>query len=75
MGEYQSAARKYNPKKCVEIFELLRDYDMRSKGMNNGSTDHGELLKELIFKIITSMTYAIIIITSLVSAVALRNGS
>jgi hypothetical protein len=52
VGEYQSAARKYNPKKCVEIFELLRDYDMRSKGMNNGSTDHGELLKELIFKII-----------------------
>ncbi len=51
VSDYTKAARIYSPKKCVQIFSLLRDYDMRSKGVNNESTDHGELLKELVFKI------------------------
>jgi DNA polymerase III subunit delta len=49
--EYVSAARIYNPSKCVQIFALLRQYDMRAKGVNNESTDNGELLRELLFKI------------------------
>ncbi|MFP4555745.1 MAG: DNA polymerase III subunit delta [Bacteroidales bacterium] len=51
VSDYSSAARIYNPKKCVQVFTLLRDYDMRSKGVNNDSVDHGALLKELVFKI------------------------
>lgn len=51
-AEYENAAKKYDPKKCIDIFALLRDYDMRSKGVNNNSTDHGELLRELVFKIL-----------------------
>lgn len=52
IDEYKKAARIYNPKKCVEIFSYLREYDMRSKGLNNDSTEDGELLKELVFKIL-----------------------
>ncbi|HPE17552.1 MAG TPA: DNA polymerase III subunit delta [Tenuifilaceae bacterium] len=51
VSEYKNAARIYNPAKCVQVFSLLREYDMRSKGVNNDSTDEGELLKELIFRI------------------------
>lgn len=51
VSDYTRAARIYSPRKCVQIFSLLREYDMRSKGVNNESVDHGELLKELVFKI------------------------
>lgn len=49
--EYANAARLYPPAKCFEIIGLVREYDMRSKGVNNDSTDNGELLRELVFKI------------------------
>ncbi|MHC1705499.1 MAG: DNA polymerase III subunit delta [Tenuifilaceae bacterium] len=51
IDEYVNAARIYNPRKCVDVFALLREYDMRAKGVNNNSTDEGELLKELVWKI------------------------
>ncbi|MGD9977234.1 MAG: DNA polymerase III subunit delta [Bacteroidales bacterium] len=52
VGEYEGAAKRYNPRKCTDIFALLREYDLRSKGVNNNSTNHGELLRELVFKIL-----------------------
>lgn len=51
IDEYKKAATIYNPRKCVEVFSLLRDYDLRAKGLNNDSTEDGDLLKELVFKI------------------------
>jgi len=50
--EYQVAAQNYSIKKAVKVIEYLRDYDLKSKGVDNTSTDGGELLKELVFKII-----------------------
>jgi DNA polymerase-3 subunit delta len=50
--DYEIAARNYNPKKLAAIVSLLRDYDLRSKGVNNVSTTEGELLRELLFKIL-----------------------
>lgn len=50
--EYQVAANNYNIKKAVKVIEYLREYDLKSKGVNNTSTTHGDLLKELVFKII-----------------------
>jgi len=52
VGDYETAARQYNPKKVVAIIAMLREYDLRSKGYNNVSTSHGELLKELVYKIL-----------------------
>jgi len=50
--DYHTAARNYSIKKSVKIIEYLRDYDLKSKGVNNSSTSNGELLKELLFKIL-----------------------
>ncbi len=50
--DYKSAAQNYNIKKLVKVIEYLREYDLKSKGVNNISTNHGELLKELTFKIL-----------------------
>ncbi len=50
--DYQTAARKYNPKKVVQIISYLREYDLKSKGVDSANTAPFELLKELIFKIL-----------------------
>ena len=49
--EYEEAALKYPSAKVVKVIELMREYDMRSKGWNNAGTSDSELLRELVFKI------------------------
>lgn len=51
VGEYQTAARNYPIKKAVKVIEYLREYDLKSKGVDNSSTSGGELMKEMVFKI------------------------
>ena len=50
--DYETAAAKYNVAKTVQIISLLRTYDMRSKGYGDAGTDPGDLMKELVFKIL-----------------------
>ncbi|MEP7169425.1 MAG: DNA polymerase III subunit delta [Bacteroidota bacterium] len=50
--DYSKAATNYKPAKLIEIFSLLREYDIRSKGINNESANQGALLKEMMFKIL-----------------------
>ncbi len=52
VNEYKKAAANYRSQKLVEIISLLREYDLKSKGWGNTGIDHGNLLKELIFKIL-----------------------
>jgi len=52
VSDYLTAARNYPVAKLVDIIAFLREYDMKSKGVNNVSAQGGELLKELIFKIL-----------------------
>ncbi len=49
---YQNAARNYNTAKLKSVFSYLRECDLRSKGLDNVSTEDGELLKEMVFKIL-----------------------
>ncbi|WP_075602319.1 DNA polymerase III subunit delta [Saccharicrinis aurantiacus] len=49
---YALGARNYSGRKVVDIISILRDYDMKSKGFNNVSANTGDLLKEMIFKIL-----------------------
>lgn len=51
--EYVTASANYPNGKVFAILGWLREYDMKSKGMNAGSADHGELLRELILRIAT----------------------
>ena len=50
--QYQEAKKKYSKKQLFYIFKLLKEYDLKSKGVNNRSTNQSELLKELVFKIL-----------------------
>jgi len=51
VGDYQTGARNYTQDKIIEIVSLLREYDMKSKGFGNVNTSNGDLLKELVYKI------------------------
>jgi DNA polymerase-3 subunit delta len=52
LGEYKTAARNYNFNKLTQIIGLMREYDLKGKGVEAGTADDGELTKELIFKIL-----------------------
>jgi DNA polymerase-3 subunit delta len=52
LKDFELAARNYNLGKTFEVISLLREYDLKSKGVDaTGHTEHGELMKELVFKI------------------------
>ena len=50
--DYQQAARSYSYEKVANIISYLREYDTRSKGYEDIGTDAGELLKEMVYKIL-----------------------
>jgi DNA polymerase-3 subunit delta len=50
--EYENSASKYNVAKTVQIISLLRTYDMKSKGYGDPGSEPGDLLKELVFRIL-----------------------
>lgn len=52
VNDYFTAAKNYDIRKSVKIIEYIREYDLKSKGVNNVSASWGELQKELIFKIL-----------------------
>lgn len=49
--DYEQAGRAFNFSKTMQIVGLLREYDLKSKGVNS-TADDGDLMKELIFKIL-----------------------
>ena len=46
-----SATKIYNPKKIAANIATLHEYDLKSKGVGNPSFTPGQLMKELIYKI------------------------
>tara|TARA_B100000401_G_C52794684_1_gene715254 strand:- start:126 stop:1118 length:993 start_codon:yes stop_codon:yes gene_type:complete len=50
--DYINGKRNYTKRQVFTIFKHLSDYDLKSKGYGNTSTSDGELLKELVFKIL-----------------------
>jgi DNA polymerase III subunit delta len=52
VNDYITAGRNYSLDKAVNIISIMREYDLRSKGARGGSTGNGELLRELVFKIL-----------------------
>jgi DNA polymerase-3 subunit delta len=49
---FVKASQNYSTGKLKDIFKYLKEYDLKTKGVNNGVTDRGELMRELIFKIL-----------------------
>lgn len=51
IGGYKQAAKLYPNKKIFLILGYIREYDMKGKGIETGGADQGELLRELLMKI------------------------
>jgi len=52
INDYANAARNYSLDRAVLIISMMREYDLRSKGARGGSTSNGDLLRELVFRIL-----------------------
>ncbi len=52
LSDYIRAAKEYSAEHCIRNIGLIGDYDLRSKGVNNFSTGEGELMKELVYRIL-----------------------
>ncbi len=52
VSDYHHASKTFNINKVGKIISFLREYDLKSKGVGNISVKEGELLKELVFKIL-----------------------
>ncbi len=50
LRDYEQAARTFSVKSAIRAIEILHEYDLRSKGVNNLSADEHELLQEMIFR-------------------------
>ena len=50
--DYEIAASKYNVTRTLQAISLLRIFDMKSKGFGDMGSEPGDLLKELVYKIL-----------------------
>jgi len=51
--DYELAARNFNKLKLFQVMTILKDYDLKFKGLDAGpNTSDGDLLREMIFKIL-----------------------
>lgn len=53
VNEYVSAARNFPMRKVSQIVSTLREFDVKSKGVNSNAVPQGDLLKELLVKILS----------------------
>ncbi len=49
---YEEAAKKYSTEKLMQIISILREYDLKSKGVDSVSTSDGDMMKEMVYKIL-----------------------
>jgi DNA polymerase-3 subunit delta len=49
---YARAAANYSPAKLTAVFGALKECDLKSKGVGNPSVPGGELMRELVYKIL-----------------------
>lgn len=49
--DYTAAAQNYPFGKVMNVISILRHYDMKSKGFESAGTEDGELMKEMVFRI------------------------
>ncbi|MDY4480736.1 MAG: DNA polymerase III subunit delta, partial [Candidatus Cryptobacteroides sp.] len=52
LREYDTALRNYPPGKAMSAIALLKEYDFKGKGGDNGEASPGELFTELILKLL-----------------------
>lgn len=50
--EYKSAAANYTIPKLRQVIAMLREFDLRSKGVESAPVEDGELMRELVYRIL-----------------------
>jgi DNA polymerase-3 subunit delta len=50
--EYMTAAKNYQPAKMNQVFDLLHEFDLKSKGIQGGKASDAELLTELVVRLV-----------------------
>ena len=50
--DYVYALRQYPTDKIISVISSLKEADLKLKGVNSGSDSEGQILRELIFRII-----------------------
>ncbi len=53
--DYQAAARNYSIGECVRCIAVLREFDMKAIGYNNGETSEKDLYREMVFRLLHSV--------------------
>ncbi|MDG2153639.1 MAG: DNA polymerase III subunit delta [Crocinitomicaceae bacterium] len=51
-GELTKAKNRFSPKKIASNIEILQEFDLKSKGYGNASSEDADLMKELVFKLV-----------------------
>ena len=51
LNDHIKAANRYKGK-MDKVFEILHEYDLRSRGINDPGTDESELMREMIYRIL-----------------------
>jgi len=56
LREYKAAARKYSKPQTEQVLSILKEYDLKSKGVDNNtmSNPDSELLKEMVYRILNA---------------------
>lgn len=50
--EYSGALQRYAPAKLIDVIHALKLADLKLKGVNAASEDEGQILKELVFRVL-----------------------
>ena len=48
-----NAAQKYSMRQTARVLQLLKTYDLKSKGVGANNAPLGELMKEMVLKIVS----------------------
>jgi len=51
--DYSTALNRYNTMQLINIIGLLKEADLKLKGVNSGSASEGDILKELVFRLMS----------------------
>ncbi len=54
VNEYIASARNYPMRKVSKVISILREFDVKSKGVGSNAVPQGDLLKELLVRILSS---------------------
>ena len=57
--DFAEAARFYNLKHCTRIISILREIDLKNKGLGAVNMDESELLTEMVYKILNVDKYKV----------------